>query len=436
MASSRESIVPTKASTKPTPRETVPEEPPDVQEFMRQVNPTITDESEPEFEEDPIMALGEPVPTVPAVYTPRQHTNVGVGALAAMSDEEFERNLATLQKGQERLTKLHQTLMVKGTDYGTVPGIPRPFLHKPGAEKLAQFYGLVLRFEADRIIGEWVVGADDDGMAVRTWLSPPLAYHVRAYAHLGSFDGPIVAQGYGEANVWEEKHRYRNEKPTCPQCGRPGLIKRVKPPALAGKWQCPGWGDFGGCGTIYEAGDPTIKSGGKIENENPYDLANTLIKMAEKRASTDVVLRATNTSGLYSQDDDSPSVQAQSAGAAGGADIEVPTGEPPIETLKADATPQRTKATKPQIDELARISREKDLGPERVAEIVTRVTGQAVELPDTNRRAQSTALINVLGELWADDLGKVLQALTTGEVPNEEATPGWPPQDSDDIRAT
>lgn len=407
-----------------------PEEPPDVAAFMAAV---IAAPIEAELTPDEVATAMTPQqvayargqaddpgePPTRALTVPRQHTNVGVGALAAMDDAAFEATLAQLTKGQERLLKLHSTLMVEKVDYGTVPGIPRPFLHKPGAEKLAQFYGLALRFEADRIVGKRAlirIGETETEMG--EWLSPPLAYHVRAYAHLGDFGGPVVAQGYGEANVWEEKHRYRNTSPSCPECGHE-LIKRKSPPNLAGKWNCPNWGGKGGCNRVFEPNDERIKPAGKVENENPYDLANTLIKMAEKRAATDVVLRATNTSGLYSQDEDSPSVRAQSSGPP-----EEPNTEPPVERVEVAAVERGGKeqaATSTQIAEVAKISREKDLGPERIAEIIERVLGTKIDVGSGDRRTQGVALLAGMKALTADNLGKVLVTLLTGEVPDEPA---------------
>ena len=120
----------------------------------------------------------------------------------------------------------------------------------------------------------------------------------------------MVAQGYGEANSWEERYRWRLAKATCPKCGREGLVKGKEDGKLKGKWWCPS--REGGCNSTFEAADPAVTPPGKVENSDPWGLANTLVKMGEKRAHVDVILRATGTSGFFTQDEDSPSVQQQS----------------------------------------------------------------------------------------------------------------------------
>jgi hypothetical protein len=67
--------------------------------------------------------------------------------------------------------------------------------------------------------------------------------------HLGELDGPVVNTGHGAANSWEKRYR--------------------------------------------RAGS---------ENTAAFDMLNTLVKMSIKRAMVDATLRATATSGVYSQD--------------------------------------------------------------------------------------------------------------------------------------
>ena len=340
------------------------------------------------------------------VTAPQQHLVVGVGALAAMGREDFERNLEMLTQGQERLAILTDRLLVKGQDYGHVPGISKPFLQKPGAEKLANFYGLAIRFEADRLIGD---GKD----------SPQLTYHVRAYAHLKDFDGPVVAQGFGEANTWEERYRYVTQRPMCPSCGNTELVMRKSPPQLAGKLNCPTWQGKGGCNAVFEPNDPRVPKAGKVENPDVWGLANTLIKMAEKRSAVDCVLRATGTSGFFSQDDDSPSVRAQSSGAPDRGDDE----RPEVENVTGQqAVPRGGRPDAPtgtQMAQLSRLSKEKKLGPDGIAAVITRLFDVPVVLPDGTRGEQGKWLWGYIEQgMTADQLGRVLETLDTGEVPS------------------
>ena len=69
-----------------------------------------------------------------------------------------------------------------------------------------------------------------------------------------------------------------------------------------GGWIC--FAKKGGCGAKFEDNDPAIiaQQLGQMDNPDPYDLANTLVKMSSKRAYVDAALRTTATSGLFTQD--------------------------------------------------------------------------------------------------------------------------------------
>jgi hypothetical protein len=229
--------------------------------------------------------------TLPALpeTLPVRDRHAGMAGLAAMSDEEFTARLAGLQRGQERLQRIHKTLMREGVDYGVIPGTPKPTLLKPGAEKLCVFYGLVADFS------EQVDYARDGEDA------PPIMVLTRCRLHLGDLDGPIVASGTGAANSWERRHRWRRGERHCPACGLVGAIIRSKE-ELGGGWI--DWTKKGGCGAKFAANDPAITDQvvGDVENPDAFDLLNTLVKMSAKRALVDTVLRATATSALYTQD--------------------------------------------------------------------------------------------------------------------------------------
>lgn len=247
-----------------------------------------------------------------AVLAPSQSVQIGLGAVAAMSDEQFEHNLELLKKGVERAKKIQQAILEDGVDYGTEPGISRPFLHKPGAEKFEKAYGFAIEYAVERKVG--------DGEK-----TPELEYIVHAKVHLSNTEGPVIAEGLGSCNTHESKYRYRLAKPTCPDCGKATVIKGKEDGRLRGKYWCAT--RDGGCGHTFEPDSDKGKAlaeqpTGQVENENPYDLANTILKMARKRAGVDAILTATGTSGLFSQDADSPSVQGdarrQAATAASG----------------------------------------------------------------------------------------------------------------------
>lgn len=226
----------------------------------------------------------------------RAHLMSGLGAVALLSDEDFARNLELLTKGKARAQAIQKAILTDGVDYGREPGIDRPFLHKPGAEVMEKAYGFATSYTIERKVGN----GDD---------VPALEYIVHAKVHLGDTDGPVIAEGVGSCNTHESKYRFRRGERECPECHKPTIIKGKLDGKLKGKWWCASFKD--GCGKSFEPTDPRLvdQQVGNVENENPYDLANTILKMARKRAGVDAILTATGTSGLFTQDADSPAVQ-------------------------------------------------------------------------------------------------------------------------------
>jgi hypothetical protein len=83
-----------------------------------------------------------------------------------------------------------------------------------------------------------------------------------------------------------------------------------------GGWLC--WKSKGGCGAKWPDGAPEIEGQqvGDVENPDPYDLENTLVKMAKKRAHIDAALTGTASSDLFTQDleEGGPSEREHAAG--------------------------------------------------------------------------------------------------------------------------
>lgn len=211
-------------------------------------------------------------------------------SLALMSEREFEDRLEALKLAQRRMERIQRELMTDGVDYGVIPGTgekAKPTLLKPGAEKLCRFHRLVPTFAQKIVLGDGVTG-------------PHIRVLTTCSLHYETEDGPIVAQGVGAANSWEKRYRYREGQRKCPNCGATAIIKGKA--EYGGGFIC--WGKKGGCGSKFDEDDPQIaeQQVGQIENPDPYDTENTLEKISAKRAQIDATLRATATSGLFSQD--------------------------------------------------------------------------------------------------------------------------------------
>lgn len=224
--------------------------------------------------------------------------DAGTRMLALLTDDQFEARIALLSKERDRLEQLFKRgILREGIDYGTFdfgkkkpddkdkkPDHSRRSLYQSGAEQVCRILGLVAVFPAALRLREY-----GDGVS-----GPPIRVTTTCRIHLGSADGPCIGEGTGEANTWEVKYRYRNAKPECPTC-RFELRRSNKPDEPP--FYC--WAKIGGCGW---KGDVDTSGLGKVENPDPHEQANTIVKQSAKRAHVDAVKRTVGLSWLTSQD--------------------------------------------------------------------------------------------------------------------------------------
>jgi len=177
----------------------------------------------------------------------------------------------------------------EGVDYGKIPGSDKPALLKAGAEKMAAFFGLTVRFELADKIEDWT-GEAHGG-------EPFFYYRYKCLLWRGD---TLIAEGEGSANSWEKKYRYRQAERVCPSCGKATIIKGKA--EYGGGWVC--FTKKGGCGTKFPENAPEIinQEVGQIKNPDVADLVNTIQKMAQKRSLIAPILIATNTSDYFTQD--------------------------------------------------------------------------------------------------------------------------------------
>jgi len=197
--------------------------------------------------------------------------------------------------------KIRHNIMVQATkqvlqdnvDFGKIPGTgDKPTLLKPGAEKLCFLFQLSPTFEMVDSVEDW-----DDGL-----------FYYRYRCTLRTRDGMIIANAEGSCNSRETKYRYRNGSRKCPQCGQETIIKGKA--QYGGGWLC--FRKKGGCGAKFGDNDPQITGQqiGKVENPEPYELVNTLQKMAQKRAHVAATLIGTGASQFFTQDMEDLTVDA------------------------------------------------------------------------------------------------------------------------------
>jgi hypothetical protein len=207
--------------------------------------------------------------TQAVVRTMNDYEDAESGAMVpfdAYSAGEMALRLADLKSRLDVVQQFFREVMVEGQDYGVIPGTDKPSLLKPGAEKLAELYGYAPIVKS---IDE-VTGADG-------------FYEVKVTMALVSRKtASTVAEGIGSANTFEARYRYRwlfdNQLP-----------KGIDKAALHHEER-------------FSKKKNTHFVMYRIENDDLYSLWNTVLKMAKKRALVDVVLSATRSSGLFTQD--------------------------------------------------------------------------------------------------------------------------------------
>lgn len=183
------------------------------------------------------------------------------GELTTLQPEEAGTPLSAVRL-KSRLAVIQSVMrdvMQKDVDYGVIPGTDKPSLFKPGAEKLC----VTFRLSADA----------PDIEAVPEY-SGDIRYRVRVPVRASN--GTVLAVGIGECSTGEEKYRWRrpvheNEYKAAPEDQR------------REKWT--------------RGGDVW-----KQVRVNPSDVANTVLKMAHKRAYVHAVIMATAAGAIFTQD--------------------------------------------------------------------------------------------------------------------------------------
>lgn len=179
-------------------------------------------------------------------------------------------------------------------DYGTVPGIAKPFLFKSGAEKLATLFGYAPQYVT--------LDKTEDFNSVNGFFF----YRYRCDLILKT-TGSIMGSGIGSCNSKEDRYRWSQAQRVCPECGKATIIKGKKEfdrSGGEGGWVCWSRKEIA-CGAKWPDGAKVIESQAveRVERE-AFSQVNTIDKMAQKRALVAATLIATGTSSLFTQDEE------------------------------------------------------------------------------------------------------------------------------------
>lgn len=239
--------------------------------------------------------------------------------------------------------------MVKGTDYGEIPGTEKPTLLKPGAEKLVALFRCTPKCSLLKMEEDFERGFFNYVVRVRLY----------------SDGGKLLAEGLGSANSREGRYRWRSANRKCPRCSKETIIRGKE--EYGGGWLC--FAKKGGCGAKYKAGDQAIEwqAHGQVENDDIATLANTILKMAKKRALVDGAIALARCSDLFTQDVE---------------DYVEPEPPPPPQPQEKPAPAPQTKTAR-AADERARVLQERgrQIDAARLADERARVEAKPVSQP-------------------------------------------------------
>lgn len=198
-----------------------------------------------------------------------------------------------------------RAVMKENTHYGKIPGTPKPSLWKPGAEVLCATFRIAPRYEVEELSTEDVV-----------------RYRVICRG-VHQTSGIVMGEGLGEASSGEEKYKWRKASCRREFDESPTDRKRTK---------------FG-----YSRDNGGEYAINQIRTESA-DLANTILKMAAKRAQVAMALNVTAASDIFAQDieDLPPELQEE----FGSAREQAPAREPV--RAKSEAKPEAKPETTQQ----------------------------------------------------------------------------------------
>lgn len=154
-----------------------------------------------------------------------------------------------------------QGIMKRDTHYGTIPGTPKPTLYKPGAEVLCVTFRVAQKYKIEDLSTNDVA-----------------RYRVTCVGQHQTTD-IVLGEGVGECSSGEEKYKWRKAVCTEEFDLTPETMRRLK----------------------FSSYQGNVKKLPQVRTE-PADLANTVLKMACKRAMIAMTLNVTAASDIFTQD--------------------------------------------------------------------------------------------------------------------------------------
>lgn len=238
---------------------------------------------------------------------------------AALPPSDPRNAVAEVIAHTQLVQQVLKDVMKEGIHFGTIPGTDKPTLLQPGADVLAMTFRIAHELESEDLSTTDVV-----------------RYRVKCRGR-HQLTGVVLGEGVGECSGAEEKYRWR--RAVCDEefDEVPATHKRIK--FAKGRGQGA---------AVYR---------NKQVRTDPADAANTVLKMAVKRAKIAMVLNVTGASAVFGQDLEDLSDELRAAfngqgvaGAQGGAGDTA--GEPTAAQLAVRAEALAAVAAAGTLDDL------------------------------------------------------------------------------------
>lgn len=289
------------------------------------------------------------------------------------SANELQRNLAELKFKIDAVQGLVKEVMQEGLDYGVIPGTDNRTLFQPGADKLNALYGYAKLIANKEENKDFKTGHYD--VTIRVQLR-----HVNT--------GVIVGEGEGFCATYESKYRYR-------WVFQNDLPKGIDKDSLVSK-------------SFKSKKDGKEYHRYRLENSDLFDVWNTVLKMAIKRAYVSATLAATGLSGIFqmSEEDFESWMEGEEGGSASGKEkFEKVRSTPQASDERASFTPPPSgsgnKISEKQKGKIIGDAKRKGLDEAGIREIVMYVKKKSL---DDLTTAEASAVIDFVSKADEDEL--------------------------------
>jgi hypothetical protein len=229
-------------------------------------------------------------------------------------DHHLPQSAVSIRTQVNLIQEVMHAVMKEGTHYGKIPGTPKPSLWKPGAEVLCTTFHIAPSYKVEDL-------SNHDCVRYRvTCVGTHQATSI------------VMGEGVGECSTGEEKYKWRRAASDMEFDRTPEDRRRIK------------YGFNSQQNREFEA---------KQVRTEPADLANTVLKMAAKRAQVAMTLNVTAASDIFTQDIEDLPEGLQSTETEGKTEVRKPRskkdakGAPPAQQAGQPAGEQQSGAQQP-----------------------------------------------------------------------------------------